>query len=118
MLETKCCSLYNKEIKRNARIMYVSRAASLCNYASGRWCLRVSYEENSQAEQWSRNVSALVRLNRSLRGKRGDQIPCHCTACLSYRLTYFRSVRIQWQATLAIRQRRRDAASLSRSLIL
>lgn len=36
--------------------------------------------------------------------------PCHCTACLPYRLTYFRSARIQWQATLAVRQRRHDAA--------
>lgn len=39
--------------------------------------------------------------------------PCHCTACLPYRLTYFRSARIQWQATLAVRQQRHDAAPIA-----
>lgn len=84
--------------------------ASLCGYASGRWCLRTSYEENSQAEQWSRNVAVLVQINRSLRGKREEIEPM--SLCLPpYRLTYFRSARIQWQVMLAGRS---PAATLYR----
>lgn len=75
-------------------------AAAFCGYASDCWRLRTSYEENSQAEQWSRNVAVLVQINRSLRGKREEIEPV--SLCLSpYRLTYFRSARIQWQVMLA-----------------
>lgn len=48
-------------------------ATSLDGDAFDGWRLSTSYKESSPAEQWSRNVAALVRVNRSLRGERGDR---------------------------------------------
>jgi len=59
---------------------------SRCGYASGSWRLHASYEANSEVEQWSRNVPAHVRVNRSLRGKRGDRTRVTVPATVPTRL--------------------------------
>jgi len=59
---------------------------SHCGYASGSWRLHASYEANSEVEQWSRNVPAHVRVNRSLRGKRGDRTRVTVPATVPTRL--------------------------------
>lgn len=88
-------------------------AASLCNYASGPLVssceLRGGQPGRTMIPKCPRTRSVKPVFKRQARRSN----PCHCTACLPYRLTYFRSARIQWQATLAVRQRRRDATSIA-----
>lgn len=88
-------------------------AASLHNYASSRWRLGASYEEEQPGRTMIPKCPRAHSVKPVFKRQARRSNPCHCTACLPYRLTYFRSARIQWQATLAVRQRRRDATSIA-----
>jgi len=86
-------------------------AASLRNYTSSR--LNASYEKKQPGRTMIPKCPRARSVKPVFKRQARRSNPCHCTACLPYRLTYFRSARIQWQATLAVRQRRRDATSIA-----
>lgn len=84
VMHINCEIFYNILHNNEIYIQIIALGLHLCLLVSS------SYEENNRAEQWSRNVSALVRINRSLRDERGDRTrnSCHC-ACLRTDLLIF-----------------------------
>jgi len=109
--------LYNKEIiKRAERIcVYMCCIFLQLRFWPLRWCLHASYEEDSHAGRTMIPKCPRASVKPVFKRQARRSNPCHCTACLPYRLTYFRSTRIQWQATLAVSQRRQDAALIMNS---